>query len=293
MPDRAALASPTLGVLLDAAAGTLARAAVPAPRREAVRLWSGVSGVDDAAVWLARDQVIDPGARRRFAAALRRRAGGEPLAYATGRAGFRGLELSVDARVLIPRPETEGLVEHVLRWSAARPGGIVADLGTGSGCIALALAVEGRFERIVAVERSRAAAAVARQNRARVAPPVPVGILIGDWLEPLAGMRCRVLVANPPYLSRGEWQALAPEVRDYEPAAALVSGPDGLEATRLLLAAAPGRLEPGGLLALEIDERRAGAVTALARAAGWQVTIHEDLFGRPRYALAVHGGGIR
>jgi release factor glutamine methyltransferase len=134
---------------------------------------------------------------------------------------------------------------------------------------------------------------VAHENLQRVAPTVPVEIRIGAWLEPLAGLRCRAIVANPPYLTEAEWQELAPDVRDYEPRAALAGGADGLEATRALLHQAPARLESGGLLALEVDERRAATVADLARAAGWGVSVHEDVFGRPRYALAVQGGGTR
>jgi release factor glutamine methyltransferase len=293
VPDHATAAPPTLGALLDAAAATLARAGVPEGRREAVRLWSGLSGESAGAVWLARRRATDPAVLGRFETALRRRANGEPLAYVIGRAAFRTIEVTVDARVLIPRPETEGLVEHVLRWSAGRSGGIAADIGTGSGCIALALAVEGRFDRIVATDCSPEAAAVARDNVRRVAPTVPVEIRLGEFLEPLAGQHCRVIVANPPYLTAAEWEALTPDVRAYEPRTALASGVDGLDATRALLTQAPARLEPDGLLALEVDERRAHSVADLARAAGWRVTVYEDVFDRPRYALAVQGGETR
>jgi release factor glutamine methyltransferase len=293
VPEGVLAARSTLGALLDRAAATLTRGSPSDARREAARLWDDLNGLPPGSAWVARRHPVDRVLRARFEAAVRRRASGEPLAYVTGRAAFRTLELAVDSRVLIPRPETEGLVDHVLHWSAARVGGIAADVGTGSGCIALALALEGRFQRIVAMDRSPQAAAVARANTARLSPPVPVDIAIGDWLEPLAGRRCRVIVANPPYLTETEWESLAPDVRCHEPRMALTSGADGLEATRALFAQAPARLESDGLLALEIDERRADTVAELGRAAGWQVTIHEDAFGRPRYALAVQGGGTR
>ncbi|MGH7537513.1 MAG: peptide chain release factor N(5)-glutamine methyltransferase, partial [Gemmatimonadales bacterium] len=218
------------------------------------------------------------------------RASGEPFAYATGRAAFRTLELAVDRRVLIPRPETEGLVELALRWTNGATGGVAADIGTGSGCIALSLAMEGRFDRVIATDLSPHAAALARENVRHVKPHVPVDVWIGDLLEPLAAECCRVVVANPPYLSDAEWDALDPAVRAFEPRQALASGPDGLAATRALFSSAPRVLVPGGLLALEIDERRAAVVRALARAAGWRrVGIQQDLFGRPRYAVAVWG----
>ena len=169
--------------------------------------------------------------------------------------------------------------------------GLAADIGTGSGCIALSLAVEGRFEKVIAVEQSPAAAALARENVLRVAPVTPVEIRSGNLLGPLVddGERYRVIVSNPPYLTAAEYEALDPSVRDFEPSDALVSGTDGLAATRALLAGAADLLEPQGVLALEIDERRADAIRTLAREYGWLVEIHADLFGCPRYALAKEG----
>jgi release factor glutamine methyltransferase len=227
----------------------------------------------------------------RFWEAVERRASGTPFPYAVGRASFRTLVLKTDARALIPRPETEGLVELVLEWGSGRwgprTGGIAADVGTGCGCIALSLAVEGTFDRIVAVERSSQAAALARENVALVAPPVPVDVREGNLLAPLVGARYRAIVSNPPYLTAAEYDALDASVRDFEPRDALASGADGLDVTRALLAGSAALLEPGGLLAIEIDERRGDAVRALAHEYGWRrIGIHDDLFGRPRFALA-------
>ena len=197
---------------------------------------------------------------------------------------FRRLTLASDDRALIPRPETEGLVELVLQWAEGQSGGWVADIGTGSGCIALSLALEGQFDRVVATEPSPSAAALARVNATRSG--LSVAVHEGDLLEPLANGRYRVIVSNPPYLTDDEWTALDHAVRAFEPRLALTSGVDGLDATRALIAGAAQRLEPGGLLALEIDERRATAVRDLAHAAGWdRVRIVPDLFGRPRFAL--------
>ena len=286
MPETASSAS--LASLLESAAATLVRSGVREPRREAAALWSALAGCSPGAAWIERDSPGAPALVDEFRQAVARRAAGAPAAYATGRAAFRMLDLAVDRRALIPRSETEGLVELVLRWAVGKSGGAVADIGTGTGCIALALAMEGRFERVIATDSSVEAAALARENVARVRPGVPVEVRVGDLLAPLAADRCRVIVANPPYLTEGEWAALDPAVREFEPQAALASGPDGLAATRVLLSEARAVLEPGGLLALEIDERRPAAVRALAHDAGWgHVTIHQDLFGRPRYALAV------
>lgn len=296
MPDLALLPAAAAASTADElawAAATLRAAGIADPRRESLRLWSALAGVAPGAVWLARRQPADPACARRFRVAVRRRAAGTPLAHAVGRAAFRTLDLASDGRALIPRPETEGLVELVLAWARRAPGGsggIAADLGTGSGCIALALAVEGRFDRVIATDRSPDALALARENLARIAPCTPVELRLGDWLAPLRAERCRVLVANPPYLRDDEWAALDPAVRAYEPREALASGPDGLGATRVLLREGPATLAAGGLLALEVDERRATAIAVLARETGWrEVAVHHDLFGRPRYVLAVVG----
>src|SRR5437899_9929744 len=165
--------------------------------------------------------------------------------------------------------------------------GVVADIGPGCGCIALSLAVEGGFERVIAVEHSRDAAALARENVALLQPPLPVEVREGDLLGPLAGERYRAIVSNPPYLTEAEYAALDPAVLQFEPREALVSGADGLTATRALLAGARALLEPGGFVALELDERRADQVRALALRHGWsQVAVYDDLFGRPRFLLA-------
>lgn len=278
-----------LGTELDAAADTLAQAGIREPRREAAALWGACTGVSPGEAWLRRDRPASASAVDRFWNSVRRRADGEPFGYAAGRIVFRTVSLALDRRALIPRPETEGLVDLVLHRTrdGGRGTGIAVDVGTGSGCIALALAVEGSFERVIAIDVSAGAASLARENMQAIQPRVPVDVRVGNLLEPLAGMRCRTIVANPPYLTDPEWVALDPAVREYEPRQALASGPDGLAATRALLQGAGRVLEPGGLLALEIDERRVEAVQGLALTAGWRrLEIHRDLFGRPRYALA-------
>jgi len=299
VPERTAHGSTIRAALTDAAQ-RLGAAGLPRPRREATMLWAAVAGggTKPGDVWLQQDQ--EPAAElvERFSRAVAQRSSGVPFAYAAGRTGFRTLDLRLDPRALIPRPETEGLVDRVLAWSqrvqpatwnVQRGGrwGVVADVGTGCGCIALALAVEGRFERVIAVERSAEAAALARENVALVRPSVPVEMREGDLLAPLAGQRYSAIVSNPPYLTEGEYAALDPAVRLFEPREALVSGGDGLTATRALLAGARALLEPGGFLALEIDERRADAVRTLALRYHWsRVALYDDLFGRPRFLLA-------
>ena len=295
MPEPAAAHPSSIDAALNDAADRLAASGLPGSRREATMLWAAVqgAGTKPGDVWLRREQEPAPDVLERFCQAVERRANGVPFAYAVGRTSFRTLDLTLDARALIPRPETEGLVDLVLREvgkgeTGNGKRGVAADIGTGCGCIALALALEGSFERVIAVERSPGAAALARENVALVRPPVSVEVREGDLLAPVAGERCRAIVANPPYLTEAEYLGLDQTVRLFEPRDALVSGPDGLAATRALLAGAPGLLEPGGLLALEVDERRAERVTRLARELAWsRVTVHDDLFGRPRYVLAI------
>jgi len=299
VPERTAHGCTIRDALTDAGQ-RLGTAGLPRPRREATMLWAAVAGggTKPGDVWLQQDQ--EPAAElvERFGRAVERRSSGVPFAYAAGRTGFRTLDLLLDPRALIPRPETEALVDLVLAWSrrvqratwnVQRGGraGVVADVGTGCGCIALALAVEGRFERVIAVERSAEAAALARENVALVRPSVPVEIREGDLLAPLAGQRYSAIVSNPPYLTEAEYAALDPAVRLFEPREALVSGVDGLTATRALLAGARALLEPGGFVAVEIDERRADQVRALALRSDWsRVALYDDLFGRPRFLLA-------
>jgi release factor glutamine methyltransferase len=295
VPERVAPHA-SIAEALDRGSERLAAAGLPSARREATALWAAVAGKKPGDVWLSREELPPPQLVERFGETVARRSRGVPFAYAVGRVGFRTLDLKLDPRALIPRPETEGLVELVLNWTrrmqrgtwnVERGGGVVADVGTGCGCIALALAVEGDFERVIAVERSAAAAALARENVALVRPRVPVDIREGDLLAPLAGTPCRAIVANPPYLTAAEYAALDAAVRDFEPREALVSGVDGLDATRTLLAGAAACMVPQGLLAVEIDERRAEPVRALALGYGWdRVAVHEDLFGRPRFLLA-------
>jgi release factor glutamine methyltransferase len=188
----------------------------------------------------------------------------------------------VDRRVLIPRPETEGLVELVLTHA---PRGIVADVCTGSACIALSLADEGRYDRVIGVDLSAEALAVAAGNVHRTG--LAVGLIRGDLTASLATESVDVLVANPPYVAPHEYLALDASVLDWEPRMALESSAQGLEATERLLVDGRRVVLPGGWIALELDASRAAATAVMASASGWQhVTIHHDLFGRERYLLA-------
>jgi release factor glutamine methyltransferase len=236
---------------------------------------------------------IEPATATRYRALIARRVAGEPIAYLTGQREFWSLPLDVTPAVLIPRPETELLVERALALlpaTAAANGEVrVADLGTGSGAIALALASERPRWRLTATDRSEAALAVARGNAARLKLG-HIEFLAGDWFAPLCGRRFEALLSNPPYIASGD---VALAALRHEPATALSPGPSGLEALRQLIAQAPSHLEREGWLLLEHGADQADAVAAALVAAGYaRVRCHRDLAGRDRVTegrwLGVH-----
>lgn len=272
----------TVDAALDHAAAALRAAGVPDPRREAARLAEAAWQLDQGQARLRGERILSAAEVSRLAGLVGRRAAGEPLAHVSGQAGFRRLVLASDARALIPRPETEGLVELVLERMAE---GVAADVCTGSGCIALALAEEGRYDRVIGTDCSGEALDLARENAGRAG--LAVEWRLGNLLEPLRGERLDVLVANPPYLTQDEYAALEPAVRAWEPRLALESGEDGLTATRELLRAGLDVVRPGGWIALEVDCHRAAAVARLAAGFGWvEPAVHQDLFDRARFVLA-------
>lgn len=278
MPDLAV----THATLLAEAEARLRTAGIAEPGREALRIWADLRGAAPGTAFLERDRTAAPAEQSAYLKAVERRAAGEPLAYVTGRVGFRRLELQIDRRALIPRPETEGLVEGLL---ARAPTGRVADVGTGSGCVALSLATEGRYDVVLAIDRSADALALARANRALIG--AAVNLVQCDLTSALATGSLDALVSNPPYLTDAEHAALDPSVARWEPRAALASGPGGLDATSRLLDDGRRVLGPGGWIALEVDASRAQAVGGLARRLDWtDVEIGVDLFGRERYLFA-------
>jgi release factor glutamine methyltransferase len=278
MPDVAA----TVAALVTDAARRLRDAAVPEPRREALRLWAGVTKGTAADAVLRGQQLVDSATEARYELAVTRRSAGEPLAHVTGIVGFRRLDLISDARALIPRPETEGLVDLLLERVQT---GRVVDVGTGSGCLALSLRQEGNFQEVVAVDRSSDALALAKLNCEFTG--LGANLVQGDMCEPLNERAFDALVSNPPYLTEAEYRDLDASVGSWEPELALVSGADGMRATKRLLDDGRRVLSRGGWLALEVDCTRAAATAAQAAALGWQdVSVHVDLFGRERYLLA-------
>jgi len=251
-------------------------------------LLAGVLGLRRLDLYLQFDRPLTEREIAEFKARLLRRARREPLQYIEGEAHFRHLRLRVDRRVLIPRPETEQLVQHVLDWAAGRERLSALDVGTGSGAIALSLATEGPFQRVVASDLDEGALALARENGAACAPESGVEFRQGDGYAPVAQERFHVIVSNPPYIAVTEREALDAEVRDWEPEVALFAGTDGLDVIRRLVAGAPERLLPGGLLALEVGADQGPATAALIRdtAAFAAARVHADFAGRDRVVTA-------
>ena len=244
------------------------------------RFWPSMNG----------DVGVDAATLSRARNAADKRIQGAPLAYAVGRASFRHLTLDVDERVLIPRPETEELVDLVLRETRGTDGGIAIDVGTGSGAIAISLATEGRFSRVYGTDISLDALAVARRNVETSSSLLraPVKMLHGSFLGAFSDVRARVIVSNPPYIAWSEAASLPASVRDWEPAVALFSGADGMTATARLVREAAEVLVPGGLLALEVDARRASLVVELVSREQrlHAIRVELDLTGRERFVLA-------
>lgn len=256
-------------------------------RREARLLVAGALGWTPGEVGRRLDEPLPKADADRLRAMGARRAKGEPLAYVTGNVGFRHLTLVVDERVLIPRPETEVVVEEALRATAGRPGGLAVDIGTGSGAIALSLATEGAYDRVIATDISADALQVARENAARVRPPTVIDFRHGADFAPLEGIRARVIVSNPPYIAFDEASALPAGVRDWEPASALFAAEGGMARYDELLAHGQHYLETDGTLVLEVDSRRGVETARRASEYGWvNVRLVRDLAGRDRVLVA-------
>jgi release factor glutamine methyltransferase len=262
---------------------------VSEPEREAREIVAAV--LDVPRFWAAANSVADatPDVARSVIRAAMNRAAGAPLAYAVGRASFRHLTLEVDERVLIPRVETEVLVERVLERCTPETRRI-ADIGTGSGAIGLSLAFERNFDIVIATDISLDAISVAAANASSLAEVLKSAVEFrhGSLLAPLAGETLDAIVCNPPYISFAEIAELPADVRDWEPSVALLCAEDGLSVTRELIRVAPSVLEHRGFLALEVDTRRAGTVAEMIAVDGRYsgVEVLFDLTGRERFVFA-------
>jgi release factor glutamine methyltransferase len=289
------LAFPALGTstparvrdVVDALSAHLSAARVPEAAREARDIVAAT--VDMPRFWpsLNRDEILGVELSARAWNAATRRANGAPFAYAVGHAAFRHLTLDVDERVLIPRQETEILVECILD---RQQYGVAIDIGTGSGAIALALATEGHFVRVIATDIAREALEVARDNVARLSSVLraPIELRHGSLLAPVRGERAHVLTANPPYIAHDEASMLPESVRAWEPPIALFSPQNGMAAIARIIRDGADVLESDGLLALEIDARRASLAIEMALSDGRyrDVCVERDMAGRERFLLA-------
>ncbi|HEX6115566.1 MAG TPA: peptide chain release factor N(5)-glutamine methyltransferase [Solirubrobacterales bacterium] len=270
---------------LASAADAFAAAGAGSPRLDAELLLAAATGLDRARLAAEPELPVEPGPAREFAAMVRRRIAREPVAYILGRKGFRRLDLATDPRALIPRPETELLVEVGLELAPAT----VLDVGTGSGALALALADELPGAAVTATDTSAGALRLAAENAERLGLADRVRFELGSLPD---GGRFDLLVANLPYVTEAEWAGLEPEISRYEPRSALVPGPSGLEAIEAVL----GELSLGrcaaAAVALEVGAGQARAVAELVRRAGFgSVEARPDLAGIDRVVLGIDTQG--
>lgn len=274
------VSSAKLVELIQQAAAQLS-AASPSARLDAEVLIAHVLGLDRAALIAAPGRVVDNDAGEHIASLLQRREHGEPVAYLTGQREFWSLPLAVTPAVLIPRPETELLVERVLAHIPTGTDASIADLGTGSGAIALAIAHDRPRAKIVASDASAEALAVARAN-AEALGLSNVEFRAGEWLAALGEDQFDVIVSNPPYLRADDLHLREGDVR-FEPRAALVAGTDGLDAIRVIVRDAQRHLHPGGWLLLEHGHDQASAIETLLKQSDYrEIRGYQDLAGHRR-----------
>lgn len=277
----------TIAEAVREAAEALRRAGVGEARREAGSLAGFVTGRDRTYLLTHADATLAPEDSARLRAAVARRAAGEPLQYITGRQEFYGLEFEVNPDVLIPRPETELLVETALEVLRETAGPVLCDVGTGSGCVAVSVLHERRDARGFALDVSPAALRVAARNAARHGVAERLALLHSDCFAALdPGARFHAVLSNPPYIDERDVPALQREVREHEPRQALTPGGDGLAVIRRLLAESPRFLHPGGHLAFEMGHDQHGRVRGLVDPRVWTlVAVREDLQRIPRAVL--------
>ena len=280
---------PTIADILRETVARLSAAGTPSPEVDADWILASLLSLDRSALHLSADQPVPPDLASRIEDAVHLRVSGHPLQYIVSETEFFSLPFRVDPNVLIPRPETECLVELVLERIRHNAAPRVLDVGTGSGAIAVALASVLPSARVIATDCSLAALHVARLNAVANGVQDRVHFLCGDVLGPIAGttLDFDALVSNPPYIPTSDLLLLPKEVRDHEPVEALDGGPDGLDAIRRVVGEAGRVLQPGGWLALEVDTRYATQAAALiADQSGFHPPeIHDDLTHRPRVML--------
>ena len=280
----------TIRRLIEWTSGFFDRKGVDSPRLSAELLLGHVLSAPRIKLYTEHDRLVDEHHLAIFRDLVKRAGEHEPIAYLTGKAHFFNLEFAVTRDVLIPRPDTETIVEHVLQQVRFTPGlesPRILDLCTGCGCIAAAIAQHLKNATILAIDNSPAALAVAKQNIEKLGLTDRVLLAPGDLYEPLetqiTAAPFDILVANPPYIPSGAIEGLDRNVRDYEPRAALDGGPDGLTVTRRIVSGAAARLLPGGRIYVETQFDQAAAATRLATEAGFdEVRVFRDAAGHER-----------
>lgn len=271
----------TLGEVLAASAGYLQEKGSPSPRLDAELLLAHALGLTRVELYTHHDRPLTEPELAAIRELVRRRGRREPVAYITGSRGFRTLELQVDDRVLVPRPETELLVERALALLAGVEEPRVLDVGTGSGAIALSIAAELPGSRVTAVDVSPDALAVAAANADRLG--LDVEFVQGDLLAAVEGRSFEAILSNPPYIAEADLVLSDPEVQEFEPRLATVAGPDGREVYRRLLGPARALLETGGLVVVECGEGQARWIASELERLGYgDVAVHTDLAGIER-----------
>lgn len=284
---------PTISLLLGKSTGFLGGKSSATPRLDAELLLAEVLGVERIDLYINFDQPLNPDEVDRYRELIRRRSQGEPVAYILGRAHFRDLTLKVGSAVLVPRPETEHVVEAALAllverdWSTGPPR--VLDLGTGSGAIALAIAAAWPDAAICAVDNSEPALRIAEENAAASALSSSVSFHHSDLFDDLDPVDTfDLIISNPPYIAADEWESLPVDVREFEPQEALFGGADGLDYYRRIIAEAHQFLKPDGSLILEVGYRQAGDVQRLLEESGGyrQTSVGQDYAGHDRVVIA-------
>ncbi len=284
--------SRTIGALVAWARRMLSQAGVENSDQEALWLVAHALGLESHQLASKAEQPVADERRARAESLVSRRATREPLQYVLGTQEFCGLEFHVSPAVLIPRPESELLVQEVLRWGGSDKEAVIVDVGTGSGCVAVTLATILEGARIIAIDRSAEALAVARRNAERHAVGDRIEWMKGDLLSPLRerGMTGTVhaIVSNPPYIAEGDWAGLQPEVRGFEPGAALVAGPKGTEFHERLLRESGEFLVPGGFLVMELGQGQLPVLRQMAEQVGSYMPLEAvpDAAGIGRVVIA-------
>jgi release factor glutamine methyltransferase len=283
----------TVGRVVRWAADDFRARGIESPRLEAELLLAHALDTDRMRIIVDAARELEPAELARYRELIQRRRKGEPVAYIRGQKEFFGRVFHVDKRVLVPRPDTEILVEVALRRTSSFPlAARYLDLCTGSGCVAISLARERPASKLFAVDLSPDALAVARDNSVRLGAAHQIAWLAGDLFGPLdsvRGPKLDLVVANPPYIADAEIESLSVDIRAFEPRLALTGGPEGLEVTRRIVADAPRHLRRGGVLAVEMGTGQTERVRQLFESAGFtEVVVDKDYGGHERVVSGVH-----